>query len=173
VSTEILLVTNEGGYIEGAQATRSEVIRAALLIKGRSYAAQGRLTRAADGSITGPGVDCIGAMIFLAHETGISSFDCWGYSQEPDGASFEAALDEHCIPLPLDEVKVADLLAFDYGDGIQHCALITELHPVRRDWRRYTIFHSIREHGVHVAPLGWKYSSYLKKAYRVPGVIDG
>lgn len=96
-----------------------------------------------------------------------------GYAQSPDGESYEAALAEQLdlLPVVLDEkpnlwnAEPGDVLAFDFGKGIQHIALVTKWNG-----RRFTVIHAIREFGVVEGPLPFEYVRALRAAYRIRGV---
>jgi len=126
------------------------------------------------------GFDCAGTLITVGHLTGLSAFDFFGYSSEPDGETFERLLDENLERLPgIYEAKLGDVLAFDFGKGIQHCAIVVEILAHRFDWRRFTVVHALRPRdegrkslGVVRGPLMPVYSRALKSAYQIPGIID-
>jgi cell wall-associated NlpC family hydrolase len=152
--------------------THEDVVASARRLLYYPYGHQGRV-KIIDGQLVGTRVDCAGELIFVAHDTGVSAFDVLGYSPDPDGESFERMLEEHLVRL--DDVfsaRPGDVLAFDYGEGVQHVALVTQVNEARRDWRRYTIIHATRRHGVHEALLGWELKKALYAAYRIPELCD-
>lgn len=152
--------------------TRAEIVAAAESLLGAPYAHQGRTREI--------GFDCAGTLIEVGHVTHVSIFEFLGYSSEPDGATFERLLDENLVRLPeVYDAKLADVLAFDFGKGIQHCAIVVEMIAHRFDWRRFTVVHALRPRGqdkkslgVVRGPLMPVYSRALKTAYQIPGILD-
>lgn len=156
--------------------TRTELIEAARKYVGVPYAHQGRSAEV--------GLDCGGLLLLMGRDTGISSLEHLGYATRPDGETFERLLDEELDRLPVVEgarkpnlwnAQPGDILAFDWGEGIYHCALITGW-----SWR-FTVIHAIQETGsnrrkgmrkgaVVEAPLDFKMSSQIVRAYRVRGL---
>jgi len=149
--------------------TRVEIITAARSMVGRPYQAQGR------GTVAVPGFDCAGVMIKTGHLTNVTAFDILGYSSEPDGETFERLLDESDALVKLESfwgAQVADILACDFGKGVQHVAIVSSILEHRRDWRRFTVIHATRAHGVNEAPLPMLYYKALKSAYQIKGIVD-
>jgi cell wall-associated NlpC family hydrolase len=164
--------------------TRAEIVAAARSLLGARYAAQGRLREI--------GFDCAGAMIKVGHITGITAFDILGYASEPsrvpgahngkiifadepDGRTFERLLDESPLLIKLPsfwDAQIADVLACDFGEGVQHVAIVAEILPKRFDWRRFTVIHATRKHGLNESPLPTEYYRALKSAYKIKAVID-
>lgn len=154
-------------------ATRAEVIKAAESLLGAPYAHQGRSREI--------GFDCAGTLITVGHLVNVTAFDVLGYSAEPDGETFERLLNENLLRLPeVYDAKLADILAFDFGKGIQHCAIVVSMIEHRFDWRRFTVVHALRSrdpnnksgYGVLRAALMPEYSRALKIAYQIPGIVD-
>lgn len=76
------------------------------------------------------GLDCGGLCLVVARELDITDLEFLGYANSPDGATFERLLDEHLDRIePKESARCADILAFDYGDGIQHTAFVTMTDP--------------------------------------------
>jgi len=153
--------------------TRLEIVAAAESLLGARYAHQGRSMEI--------GFDCAGTLIEVGHKTAVTAFEFLGYSSEPDGETFERLLDENLERLPeIYDARLADVLAFDFGKGIQHCAIVVSVIEHRFDWRRFTVVHALRPrasnrpdgYGVVRGPLMPVYSKALKVAYQIPGIID-
>jgi cell wall-associated NlpC family hydrolase len=149
--------------------TRLDVVRSLEKILGQPYAHQGRLQEVG-GRITGPGTDCCGTLLFAGHDLGVTSFEMLGYAADPDG-SFEQILESQLIRLPhFRDAQVGDVLAHDFGEGIQHCSVVVSVHPTRRDWQQFKVIHATRSNGVHRGVFELKYYKALVRAYHIPGV---
>lgn len=44
------------------------------------------------------GVDCVGLIIRILRDLGLSDFDASGYGRLPDGVMMRRTLDQHCVP---------------------------------------------------------------------------
>src|SRR4051794_32094668 len=113
--------------------TRQQLIDHARTYLGVPYRSQGR-----DRS----GLDCGGLLLVVGKDLGLTELEHLGYSQNPDGETFQRLLEENCDPVePWNEPKPADILAIDFGEGIQHTAFVTALEP------RLTVIHAKRPIG--------------------------
>ncbi len=151
--------------------SESIVALARLLVRERvPYAEQGRMTLQPDGRLTGPGTDCGGLLIFIGQTAGISTFDLLGYDTRPVNGEFERVMNEHTIRLAsVDDARVGDILGFDYGAGLNHVGLVSQIDERRSDpSRRYKLIHARRDHGVSDTLLGFEYAKFLTVAYRLP-----
>lgn len=99
---------------------------------GVRYANQGR------DKITG--VDCGGLLLVVGQALGLTELEHLGYANSPDGETFERLLDEQCERT--DKLQPGIILACDYGEGIQHTAIVTRTEP------RLTVIHAKRNKGV-------------------------
>src|SRR2546423_1193312 len=169
--------------------TRARLLAVARELQGQPYAHQGRLERLyapgkanteevvnVDFTLRGPGVDCIGSMLYVGRYTGLSSFEKLGYSAEPDGEEFGRLLREEMDELPEVAatstpwpwgVRPGDLLAHDYGGGIQHVSMVTNYNG----WR-WTCLHATRTNGCHESGLELVYSKAIVGAFRARGLAD-
>jgi hypothetical protein len=69
------------------------------------------------------GLDCGGLLLVIGKELGLTELEHLGYSNSPDGETFERLLNENCDPVKnWREPQLADIIACDYNKGIQHCA---------------------------------------------------
>lgn len=95
---------------------------------GTRFAHQGRVKKSANSR---GGCDCIGLIIGVAGELGISckgrklaDFDSLSYSRNPDGFSLKTALDEYLTPIKIAEAAVGDVLLLRINKDPQHVAFI-------------------------------------------------
>lgn len=76
------------------------------------------------------GLDCGGLLLVVGRDLGLTELEHLGYSNSPDGETFERLLEENTDRLERKEdARPGDILAMDYGDGIQHTAIVTETEP--------------------------------------------
>lgn len=95
--------------------TRQDIVDEARTYLGVRWHHQGR-NRA--------GVDCLGLVILVAHQLGLSEFDSSDYGRIPDGQRLRAGLTEHMdvtrAPQP------GDVLLMRFEQHPQHVAIVTE-----------------------------------------------
>lgn len=149
--------------------TPEQLIAEARTWLGTPYSSQGRTRE--------NGLDCGGLLIVVGRALGLTELEELGYSNSPNGERFEQLLDENCIRIePKEAAKVGDILAIDYGEGVQHTAFVTRLDPL-------TVIHAKRPHGASQRQKGRGVIEHrlmpsmadLKgwvRTYRLPGVND-
>jgi hypothetical protein len=146
-----------------AEITRTQVIEAARSYKGVPYAQQGRDRET--------GLDCVGLLIKVGHDTGYTDFDFLAYGSNPDGETMERLLNEHLDKLDtVEEALPGDVLSMDFGASPQHCGFITK--TTDRGIAYWNVVHSIRNHGVVEGRLFSKYLNSAKAVYRLRGITD-
>lgn len=142
---------------EPKKVTRQQIIEAAFKFVGLPYRTQGR-------EATGEyrGTDCGGLVLLIGRELGISDLEVLGYSSAPDGETFEMLLRNNMFEIPKEELKPGDVIGCDYGDGVQHTVLVTQIQP------RIEVIHAKRGRGVIKQYLngkdlrGWKMTLRFK-----------
>lgn len=83
------------------------------------YSHQGRKKRV--------GVDCVGIIIGVANELGLSDFQYnHGYQPLPDGTVLKDYMDRYLLPIPKEEMKAGDMMLCWFGkkDVPQHTAFV-------------------------------------------------
>ena len=109
---------------------RSEVVCCARGWLGTPWHHQGR--------VKGVGVDCVGVVIGVARELGLSDFDATGYGHRPDSRELERIAREMMREVPVPEARPGDVLLVEVDKQPQHLAFLTDagmLHayaPLRR-----------------------------------------
>lgn len=96
--------------------TRAEIVAAARSYLGVRWHHQGR-NRA--------GLDCIGLVIAVAHDLGLSDYDIGGYARVPDGKTLRATMCEQ-MDLLKREPLPGDVLLFAFQRTPLHTAIRTD-----------------------------------------------
>jgi cell wall-associated NlpC family hydrolase len=71
------------------------------------------------------GIDCVGLVIKVAHDLGLSDFDETGYGRLPEGKRLLSGLNAH-----MDRVKdyqMGDVLLMRFQTDPQHLAIVTDV----------------------------------------------
>lgn len=137
-------------YTETSSMTANDIINHARSLIGIKYRPQGRDRM---------GTDCGGLLLMIGQALELTDLIVLGYSQSPDGETFERLLDLVLVRVADKyDVRPADIIACDYGEGIQHTALV-----VRKDEPdKVMVIHAKRSHGVSEQYL----HGYDKRAWK-------
>lgn len=111
-----------------------KIVASARTWRGTRFIHQGR--RKAAGADPG-GVDCLGLLIGVAEELGLTAqdgrllagHDVAAYSKSPDGAALMARLDELLIPIPPEDTQPGDVALFALDSVPQHLAILSDYAP--------------------------------------------
>lgn len=119
---------------------RDRIVEAARAWKGTPFVHQGR-TKGPSG-----GVDCVGVVIEVARELGLSDFQTTDYTAQPDAAEMQRLLEMHLdyVPAPAKlNVRAGDVLWFRAPEP-QHLAIVTEaaVSPDGLAWPRMSMVHA-------------------------------
>jgi cell wall-associated NlpC family hydrolase len=116
--------------------TREQFVSTARTFVGQPYVSQGKGFK---------GTDCGWLLLAVGHRLGYTDLEVTGYKNSPDGETYEAllagSLDE---VIPKWDVRKGDIIACDYGQGIQHVAIFVQ----RDSPTRLLVIHAKRIHGV-------------------------
>ncbi len=131
--------------------TPEDVIAVASRYLGTRWHHQGR-SRA--------GVDCIGLLVLIAQDLGLSVFDQTDYSHQPDGQRLQAALEAHLTPVAVP--APGDVLLIRFQQLPQHVALLVDGGDIIHAYAqaRRVVRHRLDDL--------WR--SRMVRAYRFPGV---
>lgn len=135
------------------------VTRAAFLAELRTwlgvpYRHQGRLK--------GVSVDCIGLVIGVARECGISEVDASDYDRRPDG-TLRARMSEHLESIPFADAQPGDVLLFEFGGTPMHVGILSGPDMVTH---AYAMNRKVVEHR-----LDERWKAMITCAYKIPGVV--
>lgn len=130
--------------------TRQDIVDCARSYQNVRWLHQGR-SRA--------GLDCIGLVLAVAHDLGLSEFDTTDYGRIPDGERLRQELERHMqptsTPLP------GDVLLMRFEREPQHVAIVTEIGIIHA----YAQLRRVTEHA-----LQGVWPSRVLAAYRFGGL---
>lgn len=107
--------------METARANRTQAVAAARKRLGKGFRHQAR----------GPDAyDCVGIVIAVANELGLSDFNTIAYSRAPDPQEMREALEKNLDYVRWSEVLPGDVLWFRAPEP-QHLAVVTQLDPMQ------------------------------------------
>lgn len=135
--------------------TRAQVIDAARSYLNVRFHHQGR-TRA--------GLDCVGLVIRVAHDLGLTTFDVSGYGRYPQADLLRRHLAEQCTPV--DVVQPGDVVLMRFETDPQHVALVGDYR-----YGGLSLIHAFapsRKVVEHQCDSLWR--GRLLGAYSLPGV---
>jgi len=132
---------------------RSAVVAAAREWLGTPFHHQGRLK--------GVGVDCVGVVIGVAKELGISDFDVDGYGHRPDSREMERLARKLLAEVPADAVRLGDVLLIEVDSQPQHLAFVTPAGMLHA----YAPLRCVVEHRIDAS---WR--ARIIAAFSLPGV---
>lgn len=101
--------------------TRAEIVTAARERLGLPFRHQGR---------NSSGLDCVGLVIMVAKQLGLSDFDTTAYTRAPNPEEMRATLERHLDYVRWCEVRPGDVLWFRAPEP-QHLAIVTQAEPMQ------------------------------------------
>lgn len=139
--------------------TRADIVAAARSYKGVPYHHQGR-NRA--------GLDCIGLVLVVGWDLGLTALDYDGYGTTPDGRMMRAELEKHMRRIPVAEAQPGDVLLMRWESDPRHLAIVIELPegPAIIHAHNRKSNYSVVE---HVIDATWRARTVA--AYAWPGVV--
>jgi hypothetical protein len=155
--------TGSKPFDESVGLTVTKVLATARKYVGAPYVAQGR---------SRSGMDCGGLALVVGRETGYTDLEALGYSNSPDGESFEKLLQKCCEEVPVAETRAGDIFACDYGKGIQHTGFVAEVAPdiSKKFGLRLKVVHAKRTRGVIEQTMhGYDMRAWVK-TFRLRGI---
>lgn len=142
--------------------TAGSIIAVARGYVGVRFAHQGR---------TRDGVDCLGLLIAVADECGLtfggkpaSALDVPQYGVRPDVRMLKAKLDAHLIPIAPREVREADIVLLKIDGSPQHLGLIAD-YPMEAEFALIHAYAPARCVVEHRYDKDWQRATY--GAYRL------
>lgn len=131
---------------------------AARLWLGTAWRHQGR----------GPGgVDCVGLIVRVAHDLGLSRYDVTGYSRRAQGVGFLEHFAANLMSVPIADAQPADILVFADQAYPCHCGFLSH-------WRGAA--HVIHAHALRrkviEEPYAGEWRQKVRRAYRFPHLAD-
>ena len=132
-------------------ATREQVVRAAREWLGTPWHHQGR--------VKGVGVDCVGVVIGVARDLGLSTFDVTGYARRPAEGEVASGCWQHLAPVAA--AFPGDVLLFEVDGQPQHLGFATDIGLLHA----YAPMRRVVEHR-----LDDNWRGKIVAAFRLPGV---
>jgi cell wall-associated NlpC family hydrolase len=139
--------------------TREQIIAKARELLGKPWAHQGR---------SDTGVDCGGALAWVARELGVSMVDVEGYGRLPSSRSLTQACEANYVRIALASIQPADVVMLRFPGAMHpsHLALVT-------DWNGgLGLLHSLNAPGssgrVIEHRLGKTWQHKIVSAWRLP-----
>lgn len=134
------------------------ILSAARLWLGTPWRHQGR----------GPGgVDCVGLIVRVARDLGLSDYDLTGYDRRARGVGFLEHFEANLVSVPIADAQPADILVFADQAYPCHCGFLSH-------WRGAA--HVIHAHALRrkviEEPYAGEWRQKVKRAYRFPHLAD-
>lgn len=133
--------------------TREEFIETARRALGTRFRHQGRTLEF--------GLDCVGLLLWTAHQSELTTYDFRAYPREPNGELLPE-IEKHLTKLPsARSARPGDVLAMAFGSPM-HVALVTGIEP------RLRVIHAVPDQGVIEHDLDEVLWGHVHAAYQVP-----
>lgn len=132
--------------------TNDDIIEAARRWIGVKWKHQGR---------TRSGIDCLGLIVLVAKELGISQVDQKTYSPRPDGSSLVKRFGEEMDEIPLTEIRQGDVILFADSSFPCHVAFVSEKYG-----KKYIIHAHATRRQVLEERYAYEWLDKARKAYR-------
>lgn len=133
-------------------ASSQQLVGAARRYVGTPFRHQGRSTA---------GLDCVGLLVRVAWDCGLTVRDRDGYGREPHRGLLRAGLQENLIPVT--DMQPGDVLEMRIVSDPQHVALYTGTTLIHALWQRGG--GAVREHS-----FDQRWRDRVVRVYRFPGV---
>lgn len=138
--------------------TGAAVVAAARGWLGTPFCHQGRLS--------GVGVDCVGLVIGVARELGLSDFDVTGYARSPDSDALCRLAHELMQPIPPSAARPGDVLLIAIEGRARHLAIRSELAGDPAMIHAWAPQRRVVEHRIDA-----DWAVRIRAAFRLPGVV--
>jgi cell wall-associated NlpC family hydrolase len=132
--------------------TRTEIVTIARSYIGTPFHHQGR--------VKGVGIDCVGLLVCVMRECGLTVEDKADYNGLIDSALLRSKLDTHLVQHCNASLQPGDILLLRIGKHPQHIAIVTDTG----------IIHTHQGSGKVVETSLGKWANCIVAAYRLPGV---
>jgi len=133
------------------ERSRIEVVETARSYIGTRWRHQGRDRR---------GLDCVGLVLRVAHDLGLTDFDVSNYGRVPSNRMMERVLSEQCEKTTLAEIESGDILHLAFEKQPQHLAIVSDVG----------IIHADNEYGVIEHSINRTWRMRVRGCYRMPGL---
>lgn len=114
---------------------------------------------------TRAGLDCVGLIVRVAHDLGLSDYDTAGYGRRAQGQGFVEHFRNHMDAIALGAAREGDVLVFAEQTYPCHCAILAE---------RFDNAHILHAHALRRAvveePYAGEWPERVKFAFRFRGI---
>lgn len=138
-------------------AGRDDVVRVAREWTGTPFVHQGR--------VKGVGTDCIGLVIGVAWELGLTQYEFNAYSQQPDPRILLREVSEQLRPVTYADALPGDVLLFRWIREPSHFAILVD---IGEQWKMVHAHRKVGRCVEHGLDDTWR--RRLVGAYRLPGI---
>ena len=132
-------------------AQSHDVVSHARSFVGVPYLHQGR---------TRHGLDCVGLVVRVVNDLGISDFDASHYGRVPSGRMMVRVLQDYCDTVKPADLRPGDLVHIAYDKHPQHLAILTD----------HGMVHADSTHGVVEHTFSDGFRAKMRGCYRFRGV---
>ncbi len=77
--------------------------------------------------LAGIGADCIGIILLVGQNLGLTDFNVTGYGKIPSAAQMQAGLKEQCDRVAISDMQDGDILLFTFDKEPQHLGFKTDI----------------------------------------------
>ncbi len=137
---------------------REEIVAAARGYLGVPWRHQGR-TRA--------GLDCVGLIVMVARDLGLSDYDSTAYGRRAQGHAFIEPFRRNMDGVPLHGVRPGDVLLFADAAYPCHCGIVSERHELPHLIHAYALRRQVVEE-----PYAGEWTAKVKFCFRFRGIEE-
>lgn len=116
---------------------------------------------------TDQGLDCVGLVVRVARDLGVSEYDLKGYPRLPLFGSFVGHFADNLVEVSLADARPGDVLLFADTSYPCHCGFMSE-----RLGARYFVHASAAYRKVVETPYQGEWQLRARLAFAIPGIED-
>jgi cell wall-associated NlpC family hydrolase len=113
------------------------------------------------------GIDCVGVVIMLAHELGLSDFDTTAYARSPNGVDFLTGFKKHMDRVAPGEERPGDVVVMRDSVLPCHCGVLVQFRG-----ETHLIHAAARRKKVVIEPFKGGIKAKKIAVFRYRGLVD-